>query len=59
MRGKHCEPGNHLRWNIASFLTGAGHLCNAKTAQLELAERFIGTDLPKPEVARNDVRRKE
>jgi hypothetical protein len=47
MRDKHYEPGNSLRKDIEVFLTGAGHLYDAKTAQLEVAERFIGTELPK------------
>ena len=47
MRDKHYEPGNNLRKDIEVCLTGAGHLYDAKTAQLEIAERFIGTELPK------------
>jgi hypothetical protein len=47
MREKHYEPRNNLRKDIQVCLTGAGHLHDAKTAQLEIAERFIGTELPK------------
>ncbi|HTF66729.1 MAG TPA: hypothetical protein VK638_29000 [Edaphobacter sp.] len=47
MRDKHYEPGNSLRKDIEVCLTGAGHLYDAKTAQLEVAERFIGAELPK------------
>jgi hypothetical protein len=47
MREKHYEPGNNLRKDIEVCLTGAGHLYDAKTVQLEIAERFIGTELPK------------
>jgi hypothetical protein len=47
MRDKHYEPGNNLRKDIEVCLTGAGHLYDAKTAQLEIAERLIGTELPK------------
>jgi hypothetical protein len=47
MREKHYEPGNNLRKDIEVCLTGAGHLYDAETAQLEIAERFIGTELPK------------
>jgi hypothetical protein len=47
MREKHYEPGNNLRKDIAVCLIGAGHLYDAKTAQLEITERFVGTELPK------------
>ena len=47
MWDKHYEPVNNLQKDIEVCLTGAGHLCDAKTAKLEIAERFIGTDLPK------------
>ena len=47
MRDKHYEPGSNLRKEIEVCLTGAGHLYDAKTAQLEIAERFIGTEMPK------------
>jgi hypothetical protein len=45
MRDKHYEPGNNLRKDIEVCLTGAGHLYDAKTAQLEITERFIGSGL--------------
>jgi hypothetical protein len=35
MRDRHYEPGNNLRMDIEVSLTGAGHLYDAKTAQLE------------------------
>jgi hypothetical protein len=47
MREKHYEPGNSLQKDIQVSLTGAGHVDDAKTAQLEIAECFIGTELPK------------
>jgi hypothetical protein len=47
MRDKRYEPGNNPRRDIEVCLAGAGHLYDAKTAQPEIAERFIGTVLPK------------
>ena len=47
MRDKHYEPGNNLRKDIEVCLTGAGHPYDAKTTQLEITERFVGTELPK------------
>ena len=46
MRDKHYEPGSNLRKDLDVCLTGAGHLYDAKTAQPEITERFIGTELP-------------
>jgi hypothetical protein len=47
MHFPHCEPGSNLQKDIAACLTGTGHLDEAKTAQQEMIERFIGTELPK------------
>ena len=46
MREKQYEPGNNLQKDIEVCLTGAGRLYDAKTAQLKIAQRFIGTELP-------------
>jgi hypothetical protein len=47
MRDKHSEPVNNLRKDVEVCLTGAGHFYDAKTAQLKIQERLIGTELPK------------
>jgi hypothetical protein len=47
MREKHYEPRNNLRMNTEVCLTGAGHRYDAESTQLEIAERFFGTELPK------------